>query len=87
MGLGIDQSSSVDVQVLMESREQRRQALRFVSNMKGAFPEVLQTIKTHQLAQELLLYKEAYLHVVHKTGRLSRQSVLMDPRFQICCHK
>ena len=60
--------TSLPVQVLMESREQRRHALRYIAAMKESFPEVLQTIKTHQLAQELLLYKEAYLHEIHKTG-------------------
>ena len=56
------------LQVLMESREQRREALRYIAAMKESFPEVLQTIKTHQLAQEMLLYKEAYLKEIHKTG-------------------
>jgi hypothetical protein len=36
--------------------------------MKAAYPEVLRGIKTTQLAQELLLYKEHLLREIRDTG-------------------
>lgn len=55
-------------QVIGESRAQRRQALQYIAAMRSAFPEVLRAIKTLQLSQEMLVFKEAYLAEVGKTG-------------------
>ncbi|KAK9791813.1 hypothetical protein WJX73_006506 [Symbiochloris irregularis] len=61
---------NVTQQVIGESRAQRRQALQYIAAMRGAFPEVLRAIKTLQLSQEMLVFKEAYLAEVGKTGLL-----------------
>ena len=47
---------------------QRLQALQYIASLRGAFPEVLQAIKTLQLAQEMLLFKGTYLNEIGKTG-------------------
>lgn len=56
------------MQVVKESRAQRHEALQYIAAVKAAFPEVLQAIKTLQLAQEMLMFKEAYLSEIGKTG-------------------
>ena len=52
----------------MESRASCAGARRHLAAVKAAVPEVLTAIKTKQLAQELLLYKEDHLHDIAKTG-------------------
>ena len=56
------------LQVLAESRAECAAALRFLAEVKLAFPEVLQAIKTMQLAQEILLFKEDHIFNLAKTG-------------------
>lgn len=53
----------------MESRGQVEQAFRFIADMKDAFPEVLKGIKTAQLAQEMLIYKEDFIAEIAQTGQ------------------
>ena len=61
--------SCTPVQVVAESRRQCEAALRFLAEVRLAFPEVLQAIKTKQLAQEILLFKEDHIVNLAKTGR------------------
>ena len=56
------------MQVIAESRRQCEAALRFLVEVRLAFPEVLQAIKTKQLAQEILLFKEDHIVNLAKTG-------------------
>jgi hypothetical protein len=56
------------LQVLAESKAQTVKAQLFLAQIKGAYPEVLRAIKTTQLAQELLLYKEEMLQEIGETG-------------------
>ena len=55
---------------MAESRRQCEAALRFLVEVRLAFPEVLQAIKTKQLAQEILLFKEDHIVNLAKTGML-----------------
>ena len=52
----------------MESQASCAGARRHLAAVKAAMPEVLTAIKTKQLAQELLLYKEDHLEDIAKTG-------------------
>jgi len=54
----------------MESRVNCAGARRHLAAVKAAAPEVLTAIRTKQLAQELLLYKEDHLQDIAKTGAL-----------------
>jgi hypothetical protein len=55
-------------QVISESRAQLVKAQKLLAQIKEAYPEVLRGIKTTQLAQELLLYKEELLKEIGETG-------------------
>jgi hypothetical protein len=55
-------------QIVMESRVNCAGARRHLAAVKAAAPEVLTAIRTKQLAQELLLYKEDHLQDIAKTG-------------------
>lgn len=59
------------MQVVTESRKQCGEALQYLAEIRQAFPEVLQAIKTKQLAQEILLYQEERIGDIAKTGKLS----------------
>ena len=61
-------------QVLLESKDEVTEAYKFVASLRDAFPEVLKGVKTAQLAQELLIYKEDYLSEIGKTGEASHQA-------------
>ena len=58
--------------MLAESEAERRQAWQQLQNIRAAFPEVLTAIKTKQLAQELLLFKEDHIQDVGRTGMSGR---------------
>ena len=59
-------------QIVMESRVNCAGARRHLAAVKAAAPEVLTAIRTKQLAQELLLYKEDHLQDIAKTGAAPR---------------
>ncbi len=61
---------------MAESRRQCEAALRFLVEVRLAFPEVLQAIKTKQLAQEILLFKEDHIVNLAKTGLLHNIPVI-----------
>ena len=52
----------------MESRAECEEAQRLLGHIRAAYPEVLTAIKTKQLAQEMLLYKDAHISDVARTG-------------------
>lgn len=54
--------------VIQESRAECGKALRYLAEIRLAFPEVLQAIKSKQLAQEILLYKEDQIGMLARTG-------------------
>lgn len=58
----------------MESRAEVEQAFRFIRDLRDAFPEVMKGIKTGQLAQEMLIYKEEYIQEIGQTGIDSYQA-------------
>ena len=55
-------------QLIAESRRERDAAHRLIGQVRAAYPEVLTAIKTTQLAQEMLLYKEDHIGDVARTG-------------------
>lgn len=55
-------------QVIQESRAECGKALRYLAEIRLAFPEVLQAIKSKQLAQEILLFKEDQIGMLARTG-------------------
>lgn len=57
-------------QVIQESKAECGKALRYLAEIKVAFPEILQAIKSKQLAQEILLFKEDQIGSLAKTGEL-----------------
>lgn len=56
------------VQIIIESRKECEDAQKLIGLIKSAYPEVLTAIKTKQLAQEMLLYKEDHIGDVARTG-------------------
>lgn len=54
--------------MIAESKAQLAAAQMLLAEIKEAFPEVMRSIKTTQLAQELLLYKEELLKEIGETG-------------------
>ena len=62
-------------QVIQESKAECGKALRYLAEIKVAFPEVLQAIKSKQLAQEILLFKEDQIGNLAKTGDLHKLSL------------
>ena len=55
-------------QVIVESRAECEEAQALIGHIRAAYPEVLTAIKTKQLAQEMLLYKEDHIGDVARTG-------------------
>ena len=58
------------MQVIEESKQQLTQAERYLQVLRMAYPEVLASIRTKQVAQEVLLVKEAYMHELKASGLL-----------------
>lgn len=56
------------MQVVLESRAECEEAQRLIGLIKSSYPEVLTSIKTKQLAQEILLYKAEHIADVARTG-------------------
>ncbi|KAK9908624.1 hypothetical protein WJX75_000582 [Coccomyxa subellipsoidea] len=62
-------------QVVLESRAECEEAQRLIGLIKSSYPEVLTSIKTKQLAQEILLYKAEHIADVARTGLVEDQEV------------
>lgn len=58
------------MQVLSESRAEVDFAYRYIADLREAWPECLKGVKTAQLAQEMLIYKESYIQDLGQTGSL-----------------
>ncbi len=46
------------------------EAYAFIAQLRDAWPESFRAIKTAQLAQEMLMYKEDYIQEIAETGRI-----------------
>lgn len=56
------------LQVLAESTAQVEKAYQYIAQLRIGWPECMQGIKTAQLAQEMLMYKEGYISELGQTG-------------------
>ena len=56
------------LQVMRESRGQLALAERFLHAMRAAYPEVLASIRTKQVAQEMLHFKAEYIAELCSSG-------------------
>lgn len=54
-----------------------RRAYSYISSIKRAWPACLESIKTVQLAQEILIYKEDYIKDLAGTGMFSPKPYLL----------
>ena len=54
----------------MESKSAVDFAYRYIADLRAAWPECLKGVKTAQLAQEMLMYKENYIQDIGTTGKL-----------------
>lgn len=55
-------------QILEESRNQLRLVEQHLKALRTAYPEVMASIRTRQVAQEMLLAKEAHIHELKSSG-------------------
>lgn len=55
----------------MESKKEVDFAYRYIADLRQAWPECLRGVKTEQLAQEMLFYKESYIQEIGQTGDLA----------------
>lgn len=74
-------------QIIMESKASCAGARRHLAAIKAAASEVLTAIKTKQLAQELLLYKEDHLQDIAKTGARGPTRKHLQPYALWACGK
>ena len=56
------------VQVMLESRRQLQLAERYLHAMRAAYPEVMASIRTKQVAQEVLHFKAEYISELCSSG-------------------
>ena len=56
------------MQVMLESQGQLALAERFLHAMRAAYPEVLTSIRTKQVAQEMLHFKAEYIAELCSSG-------------------
>ena len=56
------------LQVIAESQRELLLAERYLYALRQAYPEVLASIRTKQVAQELLLFKEEYIGELEASG-------------------
>ena len=56
------------MQVIEESKDELLKVERYLLSLRMAYPEVLASIRTKQVAQEMLLVKEAYIHELKASG-------------------
>lgn len=64
------------MQVILESNAECEEAQKLIRLIKSSYPEVLTSIKTKQLAQEILLHKASHIGDVAKTGEPSQPPIL-----------
>lgn len=69
------------MQVIQESKHQLRTAERYLHALRMAYPEVMASIRTKQVAQEMLLVKEAYVHELKASGNHVPQQICV----RTCC--
>ncbi|KAL0027925.1 hypothetical protein WJX79_003037 [Trebouxia sp. C0005] len=62
-------------EVIQESKHQLRTAERYLHALRMAYPEVMASIRTKQVAQEMLLVKEAYVHELKASGLMDEAEV------------
>ena len=55
-------------EVIQESKDQLRLVEQHLRALRIAYPEVMASIRTRQVAQEMLLVKEAYIHELKASG-------------------
>ena len=55
--------------VIQESKDQLAVVEQHLCALHGAYPEVLASVRSRQVAQEMLLVKEAYIHELQASGR------------------
>ena len=55
-------------QIIEESRDQLRLVEQQLKALRTAYPEVMASIRTRQVAQEMLLAKEAHIHELRSSG-------------------
>ncbi len=77
------------MQVIQESKHQLRTAERYLHALRMAYPEVMASIRTKQVAQEMLLVKEAYVHELKASGNYVPQQIFVCTCClscsQLCC--
>lgn len=69
------------MQVIEESKHQLRTAERHLHALRTAYPEVMASIRTKQVAQEMLLVKEAYVHELKASGNHVLQQLSLSLAF------
>ncbi|KAL0054936.1 hypothetical protein WJX82_004786 [Trebouxia sp. C0006] len=62
-------------EVIQESKHQLKTAERYLHALRMAYPEVMASIRTKQVAQEMLLVKEAYVHELKASGLMDEAEV------------
>lgn len=62
-------------EVIQESKHQLRTAERYLHALRMAYPEVMASVRTKQVAQEMLLVKEAYVHELKASGLMDEAEV------------
>lgn len=55
-------------QIIVESRDQLKLVEQHLKALRIAYPEVMASIRTRQVAQEMLLAKEAHIHELKSSG-------------------
>lgn len=55
-------------QIIEESRDQLKLVEQHLKALRVAYPEVMASIRTRQVAQEMLLAKEAHIHELKSSG-------------------
>ena len=55
--------------MIEESKNQLLVAERYLRALRMAYPEVMASVRTKQVAQEMLLVKEAYVHELKASGK------------------
>ena len=55
-------------EVIQESKHELREVEQQLQALRAAYPEVIASIRTRQVAQEMLLVKEAYIHELKSSG-------------------
>ncbi|KAL3158150.1 Son of sevenless 1, variant 2 [Trebouxia sp. C0010 RCD-2024] len=62
-------------EIIQESRGQLRLVEEQLKALRSAYPEVMASIRTRQVAQEMLLAKEAHIHELRSSGLMDEAEV------------